>query len=104
MKEIKEHMEVIGADGVHIGTVDKIEGGRIKLMKEGQRRRQPQGPSPLHRQRPRRRRRRRQGSALGQRERGGDDGKVGANGSREGLWTASTNKTYDLALATTYAA
>ena len=33
MKEIKEHMEVIGADGVHIGTVDKIEGNRIKLTK-----------------------------------------------------------------------
>ena len=34
MKEIKEHMEIIGADGVHIGTVDKIEGGRIKLTKK----------------------------------------------------------------------
>jgi hypothetical protein len=31
---IKEHMEVIGADGVHIGTVDKIEGNRIKLTKK----------------------------------------------------------------------
>lgn len=31
--EIKEHMEVIGADGVHLGTVDRIEGGRIKLTK-----------------------------------------------------------------------
>jgi hypothetical protein len=30
---IKEHMEVIGADGVHVGTVDKIEGDRIKLTK-----------------------------------------------------------------------
>ena len=30
---IKEHMEVIGADGVHVGTVDKIENGRIKLTK-----------------------------------------------------------------------
>ena len=30
---IREHMEVIGADGVHIGTVDKIEGDRIKLTK-----------------------------------------------------------------------
>ena len=28
---IKEHMEVIGADGVHIGTVDRVEGARIKL-------------------------------------------------------------------------
>jgi hypothetical protein len=24
--DIKEHMEVIGADGVHVGTVDKVEG------------------------------------------------------------------------------
>jgi hypothetical protein len=31
---IKEHMEVIGADGVHICTVDKVEGNRIKLTKK----------------------------------------------------------------------
>ncbi len=31
---IREHMEVIGADGVHIGTVDKVEGKRIKLTKK----------------------------------------------------------------------
>jgi hypothetical protein len=31
---IREHMEVIGADGVHIGTVDHLEGGRIKLTKQ----------------------------------------------------------------------
>lgn len=31
--EIREHMEVIGADGVHIGTVDRLEGNRIKLTK-----------------------------------------------------------------------
>ena len=30
---IKEHMEVIGADGVHVGTVDKVDGNRIKLTK-----------------------------------------------------------------------
>ncbi len=30
---IREHMEVIGADGVHVGTVDRIEGQRIKLTK-----------------------------------------------------------------------
>ena len=30
---IREHMEVIGADGVHIGTVDRLEGNRIKLTK-----------------------------------------------------------------------
>lgn len=31
---IKEHAEVIGADGVHVGTVDKVEGNRIKLTKK----------------------------------------------------------------------
>jgi hypothetical protein len=31
---IREHMEVIGADGVHIGTVDRVERNRIKLTKE----------------------------------------------------------------------
>jgi hypothetical protein len=30
---IQEHMEVIGADGVHVGTVDHVEGDRIKLTK-----------------------------------------------------------------------
>jgi hypothetical protein len=30
---IKEHMEVIGADGVHVGTVDRIVGARIKLTR-----------------------------------------------------------------------
>jgi hypothetical protein len=33
MTGIKEHMEVIGADGVHVGTVDKVEGNRIKLTR-----------------------------------------------------------------------
>ncbi len=31
--EIREHMDVIGADGVHVGTVDRVEGDRIKLVK-----------------------------------------------------------------------
>ncbi len=31
---IREHMEVIGADGVHVGTVDHIDGDRIKLTKQ----------------------------------------------------------------------
>jgi hypothetical protein len=31
--KIREHMEVIGADGVHVGTVDKVEGKRIRLTK-----------------------------------------------------------------------
>ncbi len=34
LSSIKEHMNVIGADGVHVGTVDKVEGGRIKLTKD----------------------------------------------------------------------
>lgn len=29
---IRSNMEVIGADGVHVGTVDHTEGGRIKLI------------------------------------------------------------------------
>jgi hypothetical protein len=32
-EDIREHMDVIGADGVHVGTVDKVEGDRIKLTK-----------------------------------------------------------------------
>jgi len=32
-EDIREQMEVIGADGVHIGTVDRIEGDRIKLTR-----------------------------------------------------------------------
>ncbi len=31
--KIAEHMEVIGADGSHVGTVDHVEGKRIKLTK-----------------------------------------------------------------------
>ena len=31
--KIREHMEVVGADGVHVGTVDKVDGKRIKLTK-----------------------------------------------------------------------
>jgi hypothetical protein len=33
LSRIREHMEVIGADGVHVGTVDKMEGDRIKLTR-----------------------------------------------------------------------
>jgi hypothetical protein len=31
--DIREHMQVIGADGAPIGTVDRIEGDRIKLIR-----------------------------------------------------------------------
>lgn len=30
---IKEHMTVVSADGAHVGTVDKLDGERIKLTK-----------------------------------------------------------------------
>ena len=32
-EDIREHMEVIGADGVHLGTVDRVEESRIKLIR-----------------------------------------------------------------------
>src|SRR4051812_39252567 len=32
--QVKEHMEVIGADGARVGTVDRVEGKRIKLTKK----------------------------------------------------------------------
>lgn len=30
---IREHMEIVGNDGRHVGTVDKVEGDQIKLTK-----------------------------------------------------------------------
>ena len=36
-EDVREHMEVIGADGVHIGTVDHVDGDRIKLTPRRQR-------------------------------------------------------------------
>ncbi len=33
LSKVTERMEVIGADGVHLGTVDKVEGNRIRLIK-----------------------------------------------------------------------
>lgn len=33
LSNIREHMDVIGADGVHVGTVDHVDGDRIKLTK-----------------------------------------------------------------------
>lgn len=33
LSQIQEHAEVIGADGVHVGTVDHVQDGRIKLTK-----------------------------------------------------------------------
>lgn len=31
--DVREGMEVIGADGVHVGTVDRVQGDRIKLTR-----------------------------------------------------------------------
>lgn len=36
LSDVKEHMDVIGADGVHVGTVDRVDGDRIKLTKRDQ--------------------------------------------------------------------
>ena len=33
-EDIREHMQVIGADGVPVGTVDHVEGDRIKLTRK----------------------------------------------------------------------
>jgi hypothetical protein len=40
--EIREHMDVVGSDGAHVGTVDRIEGSQIKLTKSD-------SPSDKHR-------------------------------------------------------
>lgn len=32
-KDIAEHMKVVGSDGQHVGTVDRVEGNQIKLTK-----------------------------------------------------------------------
>ncbi len=34
LSQIQPHMEIFGADGVRLGTVDKVEGGRIKLTRQ----------------------------------------------------------------------
>ncbi len=33
LAQVREHMEVVGADGAHVGTVDEVEGDRIKLTR-----------------------------------------------------------------------
>jgi hypothetical protein len=32
--QVLEHMEIIGSDGEHVGTVDKVEGDRIRLTRQ----------------------------------------------------------------------
>jgi len=34
LSSIQQHADVIGADGVHVGTVDRVEGDRIKLTRK----------------------------------------------------------------------
>ena len=34
LSQIQPHAEVIGADGVHVGTVDHVDGDRLKLTKK----------------------------------------------------------------------
>ena len=33
LSQVREHMEIVGADGVKVGTVDKVDGDRIKMTK-----------------------------------------------------------------------
>jgi len=33
LSAVKANAEIIGADGVHVGTVDRVEGNRIKLTR-----------------------------------------------------------------------
>jgi len=34
MSDIREHMKIIGKDGAPVGTVDRVEGQRIKLTRK----------------------------------------------------------------------
>jgi hypothetical protein len=34
LQQVVPHMEVIGADGVHVGTVSRVEEGRIRLTRK----------------------------------------------------------------------
>lgn len=34
LDSVQKHAEVIGADGVHVGTVDHVSGNRIKLTRK----------------------------------------------------------------------
>jgi hypothetical protein len=33
LSQINPHMEIMGADGVRVGTVDRVEGDRIKMTR-----------------------------------------------------------------------
>lgn len=34
VSQIKEHADVVGSDGTHVGTVDHVDNGEIKLTKK----------------------------------------------------------------------
>jgi len=34
ISQIREQMEVVGSDGRHVGTVDRVEGNKIKLTRK----------------------------------------------------------------------
>lgn len=34
LSQIQKHAEIIGADGVHVGTVDSVHGDHLKLTKK----------------------------------------------------------------------
>jgi hypothetical protein len=34
MMDIREHMDIVDAEGKHVGTVDEVEGDRVKLTKK----------------------------------------------------------------------
>ncbi len=34
LSQIQPHTDIIGADGVHVGTVDHVDGDRLKLTKK----------------------------------------------------------------------
>ncbi|MCJ2037068.1 DUF2171 domain-containing protein [Methylobacterium sp. J-068] len=36
VSRIEEHADVVGSDGAHVGTVDHVEKGEIKLTRKGQ--------------------------------------------------------------------
>ena len=87
MRRIKEHMEVIGAGGVHVGTVDRVENNRIKLTKadsgEGKHKGHHHYIDGSGR---------RQGPSVGERRRCGDDGAGGLSYSNAFLIACSTGE------------
>ena len=34
MADLRDHMKIIGKDGAYVGTIDRVEGSRIKLTKQ----------------------------------------------------------------------